>query len=414
MQKQTPKRLLCCFLVFSISILFQGFSFQNTGAVHAADLAEQGAIDNDSRSLVLETPFSIFLPLVIKEGAQSSSVQPLTAGLWHTCVLVDGGGVKCWGLNNQGQLGNNTLTNSNQPVDVSGLSNGVSAITAGDFHTCALLSSGQVKCWGNGQKVPLDVTGLSGVSAIAAGGYHTCALLTGGNVKCWGKNDSGQLGNGTTTDSTTPVDVTGLSNVSAITAGGIHSCALLVNNTVQCWGYNFYGQLGNGTNVSSSIPVTVSGLSEINAITAGQSHTCALRTDGGLNCWGYNAYGQVGDGTLLLRIAPVLVGGLFVEVSAVSAGLFHTCALLTDGVINCWGYNIFGQLGNGTINNSNTPVNVSGLATSQVSEIAAGGTHTCARLSDGKVKCWGNNDSGQLGNGTNTNSNLPVDVVGLP
>ncbi len=158
-----------------------------------------------------------------------SGVSAIAAGTWHTCALTSSGGVKCWGRNIQGQLGDGTTTDSPTPVDVSELSSGVSAITAGGAHTCALTSSGGVKCWGNGYGLTsAEVNGLSsGVSAIVAGGSHTCALTSGGGVKCWGDNQIGELGDGTTTNSPTPVEVSGLSSgVSAIEAGGSHTCAL--------------------------------------------------------------------------------------------------------------------------------------------------------------------------------------------
>ena len=192
----------------------------------------------------------------------------------HTCAITTGGGLKCWGYNYYGQLGDGTTNSSSTPVDVAGLSQGVTAIAAGEGHTCALVSGG-VKCWGNNwygqlgdgtitqRSIPVDVVGLgSSMDAIAAGGGHTCALGSGGGVKCWGDNGYGQLGDGTTTDSSTPVDVVGLSSgVTAIAAGGGHTCAL-VSGGVKCWGDNGYGQLGDGTTTDSSTPVDVVGLSQ--------------------------------------------------------------------------------------------------------------------------------------------------------
>jgi alpha-tubulin suppressor-like RCC1 family protein len=364
----------------------------------------------------------------------------ITLGGVHTCALTLGGGVKCWGANIYGGLGDGkTITgcpcNKTTPVVVIGLTSGVSAIAAGSEHTCALTSSGGVKCWGNnvngqlgdgttinkppyGKATPVDVSGLtSGISAITAGKRHTCALTLVGGVKCWGDNGLGQLGNGTTTDSTIPVDVSELtSDVIAIAAGATHTCALTSVGGVKCWGDNFFGELGDNTTIGRTVPVDVSGLtSGVSAIAAGGFHTCALTSVGGVKCWGNNTYGGLGDGTDHGRAVPVDVNGLASGVSAIAVGWFHTCALTSGGGVKCWGDNGSGELGDGT-GNTNTPpfgkpipVDVSGL-TSGVSAIAAGVYRTCALTSAGGVKCWGQNRYGELGDGTTTSSALPVDV----
>ena len=304
----------------------------------------------------------------------------ITAGGLHTCALTPTGGVKCWGNNSSGQLGDGTTTEySTTPVEVVGLS-GVQAVTAGESHTCALTTTGGVKCWGNngsGQlgdggatayssPTPVDVIDLSsGVQAITAGTYHTCALTTAGGVKCWGLNNFGQLGDGTTTEySTTPVDVIDLSSsVQAIAAEYNYTCALTTAGKVKCWGDNWYGQIREDTTTTHySTPVDVEGLSGgVRAITAGGAHTCALTTTGGVKCWGANWYGQLGNGTGAYSPTPVGVEGLSGGVRAITVGYAHTCALTTAGEMKCWGYNYYGQLGNGTTTNSLTPVDVIGL-----------------------------------------------------
>ena len=252
------------------------------------------------------------------------------------------------------------------------------------------------------------------ITAIATGGEHTCALTSGGGVTCWGDNTYGQLGDGTTANSTTPVAVAGLSSgVNAIAAGAYHTCALTSGGGVMCWGWNAYGQLGDGTTANSTTPVAVAGLSSgVIAIAAGGGHTCALTSSGGATCWGWNASGELGDGTTTDRLTPVAVVGLSSGVTAIATGAYHTCALTRDGGATCWGWNASGELGDGTTANSFTPVAVVGLS-SGVSAIAASYAHTCALTSGGGVMCWGWNAYGQLGDGTTNDSSVPVDVVGL-
>ena len=207
----------------------------------------------------------------------------------------------------------------------------------------------------------------SGTAAVSTGGEHTCALTSAGGVKCWGNNSVGQLGDGTTIQRLTAVDVSGLpSGVAAVSAGDDHTCALTTGGGIKCWGYNFYGQLGDGTTTQRTTPVDISSLvSGVAAVAAGGVHTCALTAAAGIKCWGYNFYGQLGDGTTTQRTTPVDVSGLTNGVAAVAAGGEgeggHTCALTTAGGLKCWGRNVFGKLGDGTTTNRTTPVDVSGL-----------------------------------------------------
>ena len=307
---------------------------------------------------------------------------------------------------------------------------GIAAVGAGDAHTCALTTGGGVKCWGdnssgqlgnnngpNDSATPVDVNGLSsGITAVSAGSLHTCALTTGGGVKCWGENGDGQLGNNNIpNDSAVPVNVSGLSSgVLAIRAGGGHTCALTTGGGVKCWGENLNGELGNN-NVpnASGVPVDVSGLtSGVAAIGAGLSHTCALTTGGGVKCWGDNSSGQLGNNSAPNDSAiPVNVSGLSSDTTAVSAGGYHTCALIKLGGVKCWGENGDGELGDNDAPDDNAvPVDVNSL-TSGVAAVSGGGLHACALMTGGGVKCWGRNSSGELGDTTLVKRSVPGDVL---
>ena len=254
-------------------------------------------------------------------------------------------------------------------------------------------------------------------TAVEGGGAHTCALVNSGQVKCWGQNTYGQLGNWSNTDSYTPVLVSGIPTTTGATATSIslgynHSCAVLSDGQVKCWGRNSYGQLGNGSNTNWKTPVLVSGIPTTTGATAtsistGRYHSCAVLSDGQVKCWGYNYYGQLGNGTDTNANVPVPVTGISTATS-ISLGSIHSCASLSDGQVKCWGYNYYGQLGNGSNTNSNTPVPVTGISTA--TSISLGYFHSCAVLTYGQVKCWGDNGYGQLGNWTSTNSNTPVSV----
>lgn len=358
-------------------------------------------------------------------------VEGVAAGYLHTCAVTGSGGVKCWGANESGQLGNGTTTDSSTPVDVSGLSRGVVAIAAGGHHTCAITGKGGVKCWGSNAEgqlgngigfdsnIPVGVKGLeSGVTAIAAGAGWVCALTSAGGVKCWGADNYGQLGNGKTIETSTPVDVSGLaSGVSAISANSLHACALTTAGRVKCWGST--EGTGAPRKTDSNVPVDVLGLGlGVTAITAGGLHACATTSGGSVECWGTNGEGELGNGSKTDSDRPAQVSGLTKGVAALAVGSTddflpsHTCALTTEGGVTCWGPNRDGQLGNGSTKDSSRPVEVSGLS-GGITAVAVGGRHACAITGAQRLKCWGDNSKGQLGNGSSSNSASPVNVAGF-
>jgi alpha-tubulin suppressor-like RCC1 family protein len=392
-------------------------------------------------SLLFGALLSFAAPGAQPSGAASADILAIAAGDFHTCAVTSGGGVECFGLNDYGQLGDGTNTGpqlcnttacSDTPVVVSGLSTGVSAVAAGGDFTCALTSGGGVECWGrnnwgqlgNGtttdSSVPVAVSGLSsGVAAISAGNGTACALTSSGSVACWGLNALGQLGNGTisgpqTCDSSpcseTPVPVSGLSSgVVAITVGNDHNCALAATQALECWGLNNYGQLGDGTMGGSATceaepcadtPVPVSVLSStVAAISAGDGFNCVLTSGGGVECWGWNGWYQLGDGSGDTSVVPVSPSGLSSGVSAIDVGgdSLSPCAAMSSGGVECWGNNSAGQLGDATATGS-VPVIVSGLS-SAVSAISGGYMHNCALTTTHAVECWGDDRFGQLGDG---------------
>jgi len=296
----------------------------------------------------------------------------------------------------------------------------VGDITAGDRFSCAVLRDGTARCWGtNGsgrlgdgtntqRNTPVAVSGLTGVVSLSAGKEHACAVLSNGTAKCWGDNWRGQLGDGTIINRSIPVTVSGLTGVVGIAAGGEHTCAVLSNGTARCWGRNQRGQLSDGCATNQcSTPVTVSGLTGVVGITAGNEHTCAVLSDGTARCWGFNMAGQLGDGTTLQRTSPVVVSSLSGALG-ISAGDAHTCARLGDGTARCWGSNGNGRLGTGNTTSSLTPVQVVNLTGAET--ISAGSEHTCAVLTNGTARCWGKNADGRLGDGTTTDKLSPAAV----
>jgi alpha-tubulin suppressor-like RCC1 family protein len=403
----------------------------------------------------------------------------VVAGFDHACARLDDGTVKCWGGNDYGQLGLGDMDNrgdgplemgDNLPAVDLGTGRTAQALAAGADYTCALLDDDTVKCWGDNEfgqlglgdtgnrgQVPGDMgdnlpavdlgTGRT-ARALAAGVEHTCALLDDDTVKCWGYNGTGQLGLGDTNnrgdgplemgDNLPAVDLGTGRTAQALAASTFHTCALLDDGTVKCWGRNDDGQLGLGdTNyrgdgpleMGDNLPAVDLGTGRTaQALAAGEFHTCALLDDGTVKCWGWNYTGQLGLGDTSDRgDAPLEMGddlpavdlGTGRTAQALAAGYLHTCALLDDGTVKCWGRNNSGQLGLGDTGDRGQVIGEMGdslpavdLGTGRTAQaLAAGEFHTCALLDDGTVKCWGRNGYGQLGLGdTSDRGDEPVEM----
>lgn len=357
---------------------------------------------------------------------EAFSQNRLGLGYAHTCALTNNQ-VKCWGDNRFGQLGNGTMINKRLPVPVVGLTGSVLSITSGHNFTCALLAGGTVKCWGENRYgqlgdgsvvnsiVPQSVFSLhSGVLAISAGQYHACAVVRGA-AYCWGSNRRGQLGNGGLEQSATPVPVKGLGEgVQSLSAGAAHTCALTKDGGVKCWGYNYAGQLGDGTVADRLAPVQVKGLEkDVQTLVVGGYHSCALKKDLKLYCWGANGLGQLGHREYQNSLVPIEVEGVSKHIRHIAAGYFHTCAFDGDR-IECWGYNRSGQLGN-SISSSHDPtprIVRTDADLKDLLSIGVGVNHSCALLLSG-VSCWGDNSQGQFGNRSLVSSVSPATPADL-
>lgn len=361
-------------------------------------------------------------------------VTQVTSGKGHICVLTTSNAVQCWGKNNYGQVGNGiTQTSQYPPMFVDGLEGEIKSIHAGDYSTCALMSSGSLQCWGlgllngppdEGWEInheyithPVTVSAFGSDIASFSIGLPICAISKGGGIKCIG--NLGSLGDGSIGQSTVPTQVTGLiSGTAGLDIGwddqpyspynASHVCAL-VGDAVKCWGQNMYGQIGDGTTTSHATPTTVIN-SGVQGIYAGGMQTCAVLQTGEVQCWGRDLIN-----TSIYYTLPITVSGLNGNVSKLAVGNFHVCALYTSGAVNCWGSGVWGQLGNGMDGlgaSSTVPITPTGLD-SGVIDIAAGYGHSCAILSDHTVRCWGSNPNGELGTGNTSRSTVPTITIGI-
>lgn len=368
------------------------------------------------------------------DGASDTSVPAprvkwLSAGSETTCAVLVDGTIRCFGRNDEGQLGNGARSPDPtvRPVTVVGITDAV-AVSAGVEYACALRAGGTVVCWGSGasgvlgngasdrQLVPVPVSGLNGVAEIAAGYAATCALKSDGTVWCWGRG--GDIGLASLSGSSVPVQVGGLSGVAHLANAneGLQTlsslvCALKKDDTVLCFSsQNLEGQLGTGTQDPSRTPVAVQGIGDATTMTASLTHACAVRADG-TYCWG--AGRLVGDGTLERRLVPTRVSTTrFVELSS---GLDHTCGRDPAGDVLCWGVTTRGQAGDGALVKTNDArLSPTKTLVADVELLSAGMFHTCAYTRAGKTLCWGANGFGELGSGAPGSSvytSTPTEVV---
>ncbi|GAC1649845.1 MAG: hypothetical protein NVS4B3_07600 [Gemmatimonadaceae bacterium] len=363
-------------------------------------------------------------------------------GYSYSCGLTRDGQAYCWGLNLYGVRGDGT------PIDTVGhpvpalVSGGYAfgSLSAGRYHACGATASGDALCWGANARgqlgvgnanptcarfgwtvpcsaVPLLVTGGLRFSAVSAGGANTCGLTTSGSVYCWGDNTSGQLGQGTTTSTTSPLPISDARPFRAIASGAAHACAVATSGAAFCWGSNSNGQLGapsqpvcvdpdRGVSGCSTTPIAVTGGLSFTAITAGGDHTCGLTADGSAFCWGSNSFGELGNGSVVASEVPMRVGGS-ARFTALSAGELQTCGVARGGQTFCWGY----YYSSGSAFLSILPRPVGGPLT--FTAVIAGGFSTCG-IADDRAYCWGRNFSGERGIGTTDFSAVPNIPVTAP
>lgn len=346
-------------------------------------------------------------------------VTAIDAGDHHSCALVAGGQAYCWGFNATGQLGNNTVIDAKAPSAV-GAELVFTAISTGMNHTCGLVGDGDAYCWGDnffGQLgdgttvphlLPAPVSGGLKFKSIVTGQAHTCGLVEDGSPYCWGSGLAGRLGDGTVIDRFVPTLVFGGRLFSMLSAGQSHTCGVATDGTAYCWGANGNGRLGDGTTANKLQPTPVLTALTFTAIAAGGAFTCGIATAGAGQCWGTGAAGVLGTGNTTQQLIPTLVSGGFAFTS-ISAADTHTCALVAAGQAYCWGFNGFGQLGDGTVTTRAVPTLVAGGLT--YSAVRAGTEHSCARATAGGAYCWGHNALGPLGDDTVLDRRQPAGVV---
>jgi alpha-tubulin suppressor-like RCC1 family protein len=380
------------------------------GHAHSCAIVARGEVycwgKNDMGQLGDGTRTDRPLPVRV-EGLRATS---LALGRYHTCAITTDATATCWGFGQGGRIGDGEIEDRLVPTRVAKLT-GVVRIATGDWHSCAVTRERSVFCWGaeaSGARKPrLVPERIAGVVAreIAVGDLHTCALVGGGRVSCWGNADRGQLGPGVKGDVPKPRLVEGVSGAVALFARGFGACVRKGDGTVWCWG----SDSGDG----APDPHPIDGIEGAIDLAVGQHHACAKTRSAGWRCWGWNRYGQVGDGSFEDREVPAATTAEpIASAQQIALGGGHGCARLADGTAACWGDDASRQLGTGRrFAHHPYPRRVVGLSSPVA--IAAGDAHTCARLADGTVSCWGSNGFRQLGDGTDRDSAVPVAVKGL-
>ena len=361
-------------------------------------------------------------------GGVIINVIQVSLGSHHSCAISVNNTLYCWGRGEFGRLGLGDELDRMTPQAVS-IPGGVTAVSAGPEHTCSVSVSGNLYCWGQGvlgqlgngesgfgyyETSPILVSGVgSSVTDVGTGVNNTCAIASG-EVYCWGWNNTGNVGNGVPGVYNTPQLVNTLSNNNVlITMTGTHVCALTADSNAYCWGTNNHGQAGVGSTNNQQFPSLVSSLEgEVAYISAGHSHTCAVTTSNALYCWGFNSYGQVGDGTFSTnKPLPSNVASLGNNVRFVSAGSLRTCAITFTNELYCWGYDSSRFLEYAGGGDRSLPALFSGVDTSGNNILDVGGIHACVERSDNNLYCWANGMNGRLGNNDTSDQAFPVPVL---
>ncbi|WP_413559506.1 Ig-like domain-containing protein [Bdellovibrio sp. HCB209] len=449
------------------------YSTVTAGSAHACALTTAGVMkcwgSNNFGQVGNGTTTNVTTPYTVDSGAAFSSI---ATGAAFSCGVNGTKKIKCWGLNAAGQLGIGSTTNQTSPTVVDSAVD-YEKVGAGSGAACGITSAGALRCWGlnalnalgdgtlTNATAPIAIDAGSTYAKIAPGGNHMCGILTNGIAKCWGGNLYGQTGDGLPQYVHTPKSVEDSSVYEKVSNSISHTCGIVASSgALRCWGDNSYGELGDNSTNSRSIPFRVDRNDQYKDVSVGDYFTCAVSKNGHLKCWGLNTNSQLGDGTTTNRKKPVLIddGVLY---NKVSAGVSHVCAITTAGILKCWGLGTSGQIGSGSMTTKSTPTVIdSGVSYADVSageshtcgittgktvkcwgantyyqvsqtgantysptivdsgilynSIQAGDQHTCGiTSSDNLVKCWGQNSSGQIGQGTNTSSvSIPTAILG--